>query len=654
MLLRTIRATTLAIAFSLVVASPTRANYEAGQRALDAGDAAEALVQWRAAADTGDRRAMLALGRLYTQGLGVLQDYAEAHKWFNLASSRGEVGAAAQRDALAEKMTPQQVAMAQERAMEWRPGGGRAQIPETSATPPPAAPPAAADSGPPPPRAIRKAQALLGALGYRPGPADGIWGPRTGEAYRAFLRDVGLPAGDVLTPEALRALRAVAQRNTGRGTTASAGAAGVSPPMTASRPAAVPPDTLHRAARAGDIEGLKRALAAGVDVNARDGRGWTALMYAVDKRFPLLVESLLEADADLSLRAPDGASPLFMAAVHGHSEIIEQLMQAGADITVRGPSGQTAVDAARARYGDVETAQQGKESEAVLTLLAGKTLADTEAQRLAREAEELERLAREREPGRVFRDCPTCPELVVVPAGSYMMGSPSSDGQRKAHEGPVHRVTIAEPFAVGVYEVTFAQWTVCRRDGGCTHRPKPSDVDRLKLSGANQPVVTVSWADAQQYVRWLSRKTGKQYRLLSESEWEYVARAGTTTRYWWGNELGRGRANCYRCGTRWSGKRTAPVGSFRKNAFGLYDVHGNADEWVEDCWHSSYVGAPADGSAWTSGGDCRFRVLRGGSYSGNWLYSMPPGHLRSAARIAYSSGTRGTVSYGFRVARNLD
>ena len=256
MLLRTIRTTTLAIAFSLVVASPTRANYEAGQRALDAGDAAEALVQWRAAADTGGRRAMLALGRLYTQGLGVLQDYVEAHKWFNLASSRGEVGAAAQRDALAEKMTPQQVAMAQERAMEWRPGGARAQSPETSATPPPAAPPAAADSGPPPLRAIREAQALLGALGYRPGPADGIWGPRTGEAYRAFLRDVGIPAGDVLTPEAMRALRAVAQRNTGRGTTASAGAAGVSPPMTASRPAAVPPDALYRAARAGDIEGL--------------------------------------------------------------------------------------------------------------------------------------------------------------------------------------------------------------------------------------------------------------------------------------------------------------------------------------------------------------------------------------------------------------
>ena len=262
---------------------------------------------------------------------------------------------------------------------------------------------------------------------------------------------------------------------------------------------------------------------------------------------------------------------------------------------------------------------------------------EEEARRLMREAEERERF----QSGKKFRDCPECPELVVVPEGTYMMGSPSSEAGRYGDEGPVHRVTIARPFAVGVYEVTFAEWDACVSDGGCGgYRPSDRGWGR-----GSRPVINVSWADTQGYVRWLSRKTGKGYRLLSESEWEYAARAGTGTRYWWGDGIGRSRANCNGCGSRWDRRQTAPVGSFPANAFGLHDVHGNVREWLEDCWNASYNGAPAEGSAWMSG-HCSKRVLRGGSWDIN------PRNLRSAIRNSYTTGLR-YVSIGFRVARTL-
>ena len=235
-------------------------------------------------------------------------------------------------------------------------------------------------------------------------------------------------------------------------------------------------------------------------------------------------------------------------------------------------------------------------------------------------------------PGETFKDCADCPEMVVVPSGSFMMGSPDNEEGRYDDEGPRHRVTIPAPFAVGRFEVTFSEWDACVSDGGCDgYRPEDEGWGRDR-----RPVISVNWNDAQRYVSWLSQKTGHVYRLLSEAEWEYVARAGTTTRYHWGDD--------YRSDRVADGAKTEPVGRYASNRFGLHDVHGNVFEWVEDCWNGSYAEAPADGRAWVSG-DCSVRVVRGGS----WLRN--PRSLRAAYRIG--SRAEDPYRYGFRVVRTL-
>jgi formylglycine-generating enzyme required for sulfatase activity len=245
-------------------------------------------------------------------------------------------------------------------------------------------------------------------------------------------------------------------------------------------------------------------------------------------------------------------------------------------------------------------------------------------------------------PNRPFKECAHCPEMVVVPAGKFSMGSPASEPGRSADEGPQHTVTLARPFAVGRFEVTFDEWGACAADGGCNGY-QPSDEG---WGRGRRPVVNVSWDDANAYAAWLSKKTGKSYRLLSESEYEYAARAGRQTAYPWGNAVGTNKANCHSCGSRWDARETAPVGSFAANAFGLYDMVGNVREWTEDCYHDSYNGAPADGSAWTEGANCYNRVVRGGS----WL--LAPAFLRTASRYWFTADYR--LRYlGFRVARTL-
>jgi formylglycine-generating enzyme required for sulfatase activity len=236
-------------------------------------------------------------------------------------------------------------------------------------------------------------------------------------------------------------------------------------------------------------------------------------------------------------------------------------------------------------------------------------------------------------PGESFRDCEGCPEMAIVPAGSFDMGS------NVDYENPVHRVTFARQFAIGRHEVTFDEWDRCVEDQGCTSQP-----DDRGWGRGDHPVINVTWDEAKAFTDWLSQKSGQTYRLPSEAEWEYSARGGTTTAYWWGRDVGSRQANCRECNTG-SGQQTSPVGSYKPNAFGLYDTAGNAAEWVEDCWNDNYRGAPKDGSAWAAG-ECRLRVLRGGAYDSQAK------SVRSTARFRYDSDVRYPAN-GFRVLREL-
>jgi formylglycine-generating enzyme required for sulfatase activity len=244
-------------------------------------------------------------------------------------------------------------------------------------------------------------------------------------------------------------------------------------------------------------------------------------------------------------------------------------------------------------------------------------------------------------PGDTFRECAKgCPEMVVIPAGQFMMGSPSTETGRDTDEGPQHEVTIAEPFAASKFDVTFDDWEACVSVDVC------HPLTERGYGHGTRPVINVTWDEAQQYAAWLSRMTGRPYRLLTEAEWEYAARAGAATPYYWGTEIGKENANCKGCGSEWDGRQTSPVGSFKPNAFGLYDMAGNVTQWTQDCHQDSYDGAPGDGSTLITR-DCSNRVVRGGS----WYES--PRDLRSASRRAVTTDAR-FDNLGFRVARTLN
>jgi formylglycine-generating enzyme required for sulfatase activity len=243
-------------------------------------------------------------------------------------------------------------------------------------------------------------------------------------------------------------------------------------------------------------------------------------------------------------------------------------------------------------------------------------------------------------PQDTFRECAKdCPEMVVIQAGEFMMGSPPGEEGRFENEGPQHHVTIAQPFAVSKFDVTFADWDACVSVGGC---PEVSD---QTYGRETKPLMNVTWNDAQQYVAWLAKMTGRSYRLLTEAEWEYAARAGATTAYYWGDEIGQAKANCMNCGSAWDSLETSPVGSFQPNAFGLYDMAGDVWQWVQDCANINYAGVPTDGSA-STGGDCGRRVIRGGS----WLDKSE--HLRLARRLGIPIDNH-SIDTGFRVGRTL-
>jgi formylglycine-generating enzyme required for sulfatase activity len=240
-------------------------------------------------------------------------------------------------------------------------------------------------------------------------------------------------------------------------------------------------------------------------------------------------------------------------------------------------------------------------------------------------------------------------EMVSIAAGCFMMGSPPDEPERDADEGPQHEVCL-EPFEIGKYEVTFADWDACVADGGCAEKPDDQGWGR-----GRRPVINVSWQDAREYIRWLNSSGGQSgFRLPSEAEWEYAARAGTTTPFSTGPCISTDQANFD--GTFEYGKcppptdvdlhQTQPVGSYPPNPWGLYDMHGNVNEFVADCWNDGYDGAPTDGSAWQDG-NCARRVLRSGSWHGY------PGYLRSAYRCR-SGPAFGHRTIGFRLARSPD
>ena len=236
------------------------------------------------------------------------------------------------------------------------------------------------------------------------------------------------------------------------------------------------------------------------------------------------------------------------------------------------------------------------------------------------------------------------PDMVPIPTGSFQMGDIQGGGFPWMN--PVRTVHITHHFAIGRYEVSFQEYD---QFATATGKQLPDD---MGWGRGRKPVINVTWQDAVDYAKWVSEQTGDRYRLPTEAEWEYIARAGTDTAYWWGNKMIKGMANCFICGSQWDDKQTAPVGSFQPNNFGIYDTAGNVWEWTEDCWHESYTQAPVDGSAWLDahGGDCRQRVVRSGAWNTELIRSA--NRFKVFADFMGSVGTRNDFT-GFRLAQDL-
>ncbi len=522
--------------------------------------------------------------------------------------------------------------------------------------------------------------------------ADGVF------PVRPVLDEGGGGTAKVEGDDAMAALRAVQSRDLEGLRAALAGGADVNARDREGLTA------LIAAANEGYVLMVPALLEAGANPDLQAVDGATALLLASQQGYVKIVKQLLEAGADVSITNPRGNTAWEEAQARGHVKVVAAFEAVRQEAEERKEAEAKAAELARQQAEAERLEREREEAErrreaaraeekalglsqaqrvqvqvglgelghdvgtpdgvfgsrtraGIGAYQKGKGLSETghltreQAEALAALGEEAQRRAEAEakgpKVGEVIRDCAECPELVVVPSGTYRMGSPSHENRRDGDEGPVHEVVIGKPFAVGVFEVTFSEWDACVRGGGCG-RHSPSDGG---WGRGNRPVINVSWEDVQLYVSWLSRRTGKEYRLPSESEWEYVARAGTTTPFHFGTTLSTRQANydgnfTYGSGRKGSyRKKTVPVGSFEPNRFGLYDVHGNVWEWVQDCWNRSYDYAPRDGRA-RERGNCSERVLRGGSWNDS------PGNLRSANRERYSTGYRINLN-GFRVARTL-
>jgi len=348
----------------------------------------------------------------------------------------------------------------------------------------------------------------------------------------------------------------------------------------------------------------------------------------------LIAETQLDADrAALEQAAAEKAAAEKAAAAAAAAK--EASRKAAEKAAAEEAARKAAAEEAARKAAAEEASRKAAAEAAAAGKAAEKAAAEAAAAETARRAAQARAAGTKPSSVETFKDCDTCPEMIALPAGSFVMGSNGGD----VSEAPAHTVKIGYSFAIGRFEITAAEWKACFTAGGCDYRPK------RKGMTATSPVHNLSWLDAWQYVQWLSKKTGKKYRLPSEAEWEYAARAGTETEYWWGNALGQGNANCKNCGGDWNRKRPALVDAFAANAFGLQGMNGSVWEWVADCWFDSYKGAPHDGDA-RDRKDCQSRVLRGGSWRNDASYA------RSASRFNYDNDVRYVLN-GFRVARTM-
>jgi serine/threonine-protein kinase len=470
---------------------------------------------------------------------------------------------------------------------------------------------------------VARIQDYLNRLDYRV-PQTGTMDPRTESAIRSFEEAQSLPVAGVADEVLLEALQAeYRERDEAAWTDATDG--GTEAAFTTYREQF--PNGQHvgeveaRIAEARERAAWREAEGARTIAGYRDylatyseGRYVAEAGAAIER---------LEAEQAAAERAAREAEAQ-RALVAG---IQTELKRLGREVSVDGVAGESTTEQIRAFERATDRAETGAPTQELLAAMSS--------------AERWPGLL----PGDTFSDCDACPEMVVIPPGQFMMGSPSGEEGRDEDEGPRHRVELPA-FALAVTEVTFAQWDACVAAGGCSRRPDDGSWGR-----GDQPVINVGWNDAQEYVRWLSQQTGQDYRLPSEAEWEYAARAGTTTRFHTVDCISTEQANfngdvsATGCQEGRDRGRPVSVGSFPPNDFGMHDMHGNVREWVQDCWNDGYRGAPTDGSAWTSG-DCGRAALRGGS----WFF--PGQDLRSATRFSFGRGSRygGT---GFRPARSV-